>query len=64
MAYEMHYHARTEEDIEQFINNVIDEKDEMREKREEFKQQYLLPPNRQSASQNIMDEISRKVHFK
>jgi len=61
MAYNVHYHARTEEDIEDFVKNVIAGNDEMREAREQFKQKYLLPPNNQSASKNIFDEIKKSV---
>jgi hypothetical protein len=61
MAYKMHYHARTEKDIERFVKNVIEGKDEMRKKREDFKQQYLLPPNHQSASQNIINIINKQI---
>ncbi|MDR0866640.1 MAG: CDP-glycerol glycerophosphotransferase family protein [Candidatus Symbiothrix sp.] len=61
MAYNEHYHARTEEDIENFIKNVIAGKDEMKEEREKFRQEYLLPPNNQSASRNIFDEIKKNV---
>ena len=61
MAYDVHYHARTKEDIEAFVKNVIAGNDEMREAREQFKQKYLIPPNNQSASKNIFDEIKKSV---
>ena len=59
MAYNMHYHARTKEDIETFVKRVIEEDDEMKESREQFIQKYLLPPNNQFASNNIFDEIKK-----
>ena len=59
MAYNMHYHARTKDNIETFVKNVIEGKDEMKEVREQFKQDYLLPPNNHFASNNIFDEIKK-----
>ena len=57
MAYNMHYHAWTKEDIEAFVKNVIEGNDEMKKARERFRQEYLLPPNNQSATNNIFNEI-------
>ena len=63
MAYSVHYHARTKDDIETFVKNVIEGKDEKKNEREQFKQKYLLPPNNKSASQNIIDEICKHVCY-
>lgn len=63
MAYDVHYHARTEEDIIHFINNVMANKDEMANEREAFRQKHLLPPHGKSASQNIMDEINKYFKY-
>ena len=57
MAFDLHYKGHCEEDIEAFINNVIEGKDEMKEARERFYNDYLLPPNGNSASGNIIKAI-------
>ena len=57
MAFDLHYKGKCEEDIELFINNVIEGKDEMKEARERFYQDYLLPPDGHSASENIIEAI-------
>ena len=56
-AYALHYKGRSEEDIDRFISNVIDGKDEMAEERTSFFNKYLLPPGNKSASNNIIDAI-------
>ena len=57
MANMMHYRARKESEIEQFIQNVIVGSDEMRAQRENFYKDYLLPPNGQTACENIISAI-------
>lgn len=56
-AFDLHYKAYSKEDIEQFIQNVIDGKDDMREERIAYYQENLLPPNRKSACENIINTI-------
>jgi len=56
-AYELHYKARTHEEIEQFVINVIAGHDPRKEEREAFYQESLLPPNGKSACENIIDAI-------
>ena len=56
-AYGLHYKARGKEDIERFIQNVIDGNDPLKEKRAAFKERYLLPPNGRSACENIIRSI-------
>ena len=56
-AFDLHYKGKTEEDVEQFIQNVIAGVDEMKNLRVEFKEQYLLPPNHKTACENIVEEI-------
>jgi glycosyltransferase involved in cell wall biosynthesis len=56
-SFDLHYKGRCEEDIEVFINNVIDGKDEMKRAREMLVEKYLLPPGGKSASENIIDAI-------
>ncbi len=56
-AFDLHYKGSSQEDIEIFINNVIEGKDEMKEARERFYNDYLLPPDGNSASDNIIKAI-------
>lgn len=56
-AYELHYHAKTEEDIEGFVLNVINGEDVLKEKRIEFRERCLLPPNGRTACENIVNAI-------
>ncbi len=50
-----HYHAKSLQDIETFIQNVINGVDPMREKRTKFVDTVLIPHG--SPSQNIIDDI-------
>lgn len=56
-AFQLHYKGRTREEIEQFIQNVIDGKDSRKEERMNFFDTYLTLPNNRSACENIMDCI-------
>lgn len=56
-AFQLHYKGRTHNDIESFIQDVIEGKDELKPAREAFLQESLLPPNGQSACENIMHAI-------
>lgn len=56
-AHSMHYIGRSKKDIEDFIQNVIKGNDPMEEERELFYNEYLLPPNNKTASENIIDTI-------
>ena len=51
------YKAYNEQDIEKFIQNVIDGVDPMKEVREKFYQERLLPPYGKLASENIVNDI-------
>lgn len=57
LAFNLHYHAKNEADIHAFIEDVIKNKDEKKEKRLLFLATQLLPPNHKSASENIFDEL-------
>ena len=57
MAFDMHYKGHNEEDIEQFIKDVINGNDPMKEQREFFYNKYLLPPKGLKASENIINTI-------
>lgn len=56
-ALDVYYKAYNEKDIEQFIQNVIDGVDPMKEAREKFYQERLLPPNGKLPSENIVNDI-------
>lgn len=53
----VYYQGFNEQEIEQFIQNVIDGVDPMKEAREKFYQERLLPPNGKLPSENIIDDI-------
>jgi len=54
-----HYPAHNEQDIEQFIQNVINGIDPMKEQRTQFIQETLMPEG--SPSQNILDDILNSI---
>ena len=59
-AFDLHYKGRTQKDIENFILDVINDVDLFKEKRTQFKDKNLLPPNGRTACENIMDSILEK----
>jgi hypothetical protein len=57
-----HYQGKNTEDILSFLNHVVLEgEDPMKEKRQAFYNQYLLPPNGKCASDNIYHEIVTSI---
>ena len=56
-AFDLHYKGKCADDIDRFIQDVIDGNDPLREKRAAFKQQHLLPPNGRTACENIIRSI-------
>lgn len=56
-AFDLHYKGFTEIDIENFILNVIEGKDDRRKERLEFFDSYLKLPYGKSSSENIMESI-------
>lgn len=56
-AYNCYDYAYNKNEIEQFINNVIDGRDENSCKRKECINKHLLPPNGRCACDNIIDAI-------
>ena len=57
-AFDVHYHATTPDAIEEFILKVvINGEDTLKEQRECFYNTYLLPPNKSSVAENIVNEI-------
>lgn len=57
-VYEMPYIGKDEADIRHFIEGVVlGGNDPMYDKRQEFFNQYLLPPNGKSVAQNTLDDL-------
>lgn len=63
-AFDLHYKGHSKEEIESFILNVINGVDPLKEERSGFFKEYLLPPNGQSATQNIIDAILGQENYK
>ena len=61
MAFDLHYKGRCVEDVENFIKDVIAGRDEKEKDREIFYQDYLLPPDGNTASDNIIKAISKTI---
>jgi hypothetical protein len=62
MAFQQLYHSYSQEDVENFINNVvISGKDVMQNDRKQFFNTYLLLPNNVSASQNIFNYLLQEL---
>ena len=58
MIYDFHYIGKNENDISNFIEDVIiNGKDSLHDKRELFIKQYLLPPNRNNVAVDTMEDI-------
>lgn len=56
-AFDLHYKGRCTDDIERFIQDVIEGNDPLKEKRAVFIRQHLLPPNGRTACENIIHSI-------
>jgi len=57
-AYAIHYIGADEQDIRRFIDQVVLEGDDpMKQQRQAFFQQYLLPPGGKTVAQNVVDDI-------
>ena len=60
LAMRQHYVGKNQEDIIDFIENVVLKGDDpMKEGREQFKKDYLLPPNGKTVVQNTMNVFLR-----
>ena len=60
-AIECHYIGQNVEDIKNFVAMVLKGEDTMREKREQFFQQYLLPENGPDVGLNMYNEIIKSL---
>lgn len=56
-ALDVYYKAYNKDDIELFIKNVINGVDLLKDKREKFVREHLLPPNGKLPSENIVNDI-------
>lgn len=62
MSFNQHYHGRTREDIEHFIEEVVlGGNDPLKESREQFFGRYLGPYNGKLPSENIMEIIENLI---
>jgi hypothetical protein len=61
LCYDMHYQASTEKEIVFFIEKVIGNQDDMEIKRNTFIDDFLIPPNNKSASENIYIELNKSL---
>ena len=64
-ALDVHYIGKTENDIINFIDNVVLKNDDpLKERREAFFNKYLLPPNGKTVAQNTMDDILKSLNIR
>ena len=62
LAYKMHYLGQNNDDIDNFISHVvIAGNDSLKEQRDEFYENYLLPPSGQSVAQNTIDDLAKSL---
>lgn len=63
-AYEAHYIGTTNNDVEQFVNQVVLQgQDTMQEIRQSYYDKYLKQPSGQSTARNIYDNIVRSLNL-
>lgn len=63
-AFDLHYKGHTKEDIEQFIENVINGIDPLKDEREKFYNECLIPPHGKTACENIINAILGEGEYK
>ncbi len=63
MSFNNHYHGRTEDDVRNFIESVvINRNDTMREQREDFFNKYLAPNGGKMPSERIIETIEDAIN--
>ena len=63
-AYTLHYLAQDEKDIRRFIDDVVvGGNDPMQPQREQFFNDYLLPPGGSSVAQNMLNDIVESLNL-
>lgn len=60
-AYKKHYIATNENEVNKFILNLIDKNDPLKNERIEFVKNYLIPPNNNTASKNILLNLKSEL---
>ncbi|KLT70165.1 CDP-glycerol--glycerophosphate glycerophosphotransferase [Flavobacterium sp. ABG] len=61
-AVAAHYQSRNKKQVVDFIEKVVlNEKDWMKEERDNFVQNILIPKNRKTASENILEYLERQI---
>lgn len=63
-SFDLHYKATNELQIEEFIQNVINGIDPLKDAREQFYKTQLLPPHGKSACENIINVILGEEEYK
>ena len=62
IAMNLHYVGKEKQDIIDFIENVVLKGDDpLKPKRQQFKQDYLLPPHGKTEAENTMDVLIREL---
>lgn len=62
IAMNLHYVGKEKQDIIDFIENVLLKGDDpLKPRRQQFKQDYLLPPNGKTVAENTMDVLIREL---
>lgn len=62
IAMNLHYVGKEKQDIIDFIENVVLKGDDpLKPKRQQFKHDYLLPPNGKTVAENTMDVLIREL---
>lgn len=57
----MYRQAESSEDVENFIVDVINGRDDLAQERQAFLEERLLPPNGRTASQNIFEDLLKSL---
>lgn len=62
-TFNFHVHGWNKEDIERFVIDVINGRDEKKKEREAFYGEAMLPPHGKSACENIINAILGKEQY-
>lgn len=64
LTYKMHYIGANDDDIEAFISNVVMGGDDpLKKQRDDYYNQYLLPPNGKTVAQNTVDDLVESLNL-
>lgn len=63
-SFNMHYHAKNQNDILIFVDNLLKGVDEKKQERKFFLEEKLMPPKKLTASENIYNEIVNNIYQK